>query len=168
MNERIPVREVVTRIANRLALPTFVGARASLRRLQYKSPDQPAFWRLVVGDLKPYIADLDPQRNQDERRWAGILAGLADVAPLHRRGRKLGFACAAARVHEIRFTRLLRAHDDGLLDLLQPLAKQLANSGELVDWGDVADLVISDGGIYQDEVRRHLAQSYYSALHSQA
>jgi len=161
------VTSVINKIAARLADKSAIGERASLRRLNYASPDSPAFWKIVVSELDGVIADNEPSRRRDERRWAALLAGLATVAGagFYRRGRSLGEAAAAARLLEARFTKLLRAHDDALLDLLQPLAHQLVAKGEAVDWVDVARLVLSDGRHDADDVRRYLAQRYYSTLH---
>jgi len=165
-------REAVSRIADALKGRSAIGERASLRRLKYETPDQPAFWKIVVRDLnQPHlIADREPWRGRDERRWAAILAGLAEVvgADLHRTGRRLGEAAAAgkqAAIHERRFIGLLRAHGDALLDLIQPIAHQLVARGEHVDWADMADLVLSDGEHNEDATRRHLAQTYFTTLH---
>lgn len=165
-------REAIARIAAALAEKSAIGARASLRRLKYHAPDQPAFWKIVVRDLNQpdFIADQEPARGRDERRWAAILAGLAEVvgAGLHRTGRRLGEAAAAGKqpaLHEHRFIRLLRAHGDALLDLIQPVAHQLVARGEAVDWADMADLVLSDGEFDEDRTRRHIAQTYFATLH---
>ncbi len=170
MNQRVnadSIRSVIQGIAGDLASKAAIGDRAALRRLNYATPDHPAFWKLVVSDLHGFIADQEPARGRDERRWAVLLAGLAEVAGagLFRPGRRLGEAAAAAGLLEARFTRLLRAHDEALLDLIQPLAHQLVTRGERVDWSDVAHLVFSDGAPNEDEVRRHVAQLYYATLH---
>jgi CRISPR type I-E-associated protein CasB/Cse2 len=161
------IENAVRTIGERLASKTAIGDRAALRRLNYALPDAPAFWKIVVSDLDGVIADHEPERGRDERRWAALLAGFAEVAGagLHRRGRPLGEAAAAAKLLEARFTRLLRAHDDALLDLIQPLAHQLVAKGESVDWLDVVRLILSDGTPNEDDVRRHLAQRYYATLH---
>ena len=160
------IKELGTRLADKAA----IGDRAALRRLNYAAPDSPPFWKIVVSDLDGVIADHEPERGRDERRWAALLAGLAKVAGagLYRGGRRLGEAAAAAGLLEARFTKLLRAHDDALLDLIQPLAHQLAAKGEHVDWSDVARLVLSDGAPNEDAVRHHLAKHYYATLHKSA
>lgn len=157
-------------LGNRLADTAAIGDRAALRRLNYAAPDSPAFWKIVVSTLDQVIANDEPDRGRDERRWAALLAGLAEIsgAGLHRSGRPLGEAAAAAKLLEARFTKLLRAHGDALLDQIQPLAHQLVAKGERTDWSDVARLVLSDGAPNEDEVRRHLAQRYYATLHKSA
>lgn len=171
-DKKLTRREVIAKIAKDLAGPSEIGARASLRRLKYYAPDQPAFWKIVVRDLnRPgFIADLDPWRGRDERRWAVIVAGLAEVvgADLHRTGRRLGEAAAAGKqpaLHEQRLIKLLRAHGDALLDLIQPVAHQLVARGEAVDWADMAELVFSDGEHDEDRTRRYIAQTYFATLH---
>lgn len=165
--DRNRVATAIQEIGKRLADKTAIGDRAALRRLNYAAPDTPAFWRIVVSNLDGVIADREPERSRDQRRWAALLAGLSEVAGagLYRRGRPLGEAAAAAKLLEARFTKLLRAHDDALLDLIQPLAHQLVAKGEPVDWLDVARLVLSDGAPNEDKVRRDLAQRYYATLH---
>lgn len=164
------VDAAIQEIGNRLADKAAIGDRAALRRLNYAAPDSPPFWKIVVSDLDGVIADREHERGRDERRWAALLAGLAEVAGagLHRRGRPLGEAAAAAGLLEARFTKLLRAHDDALLDLIQPLAHQLVAKGEPVDWFHVARLVLSDGAPNEDAVRHHLAKDYYATLHKSA
>lgn len=161
-------RAVVYRLATRLAEDSAIGDRASLRRLKHEAPDSPAFWRIAVSDLEPLMHSPELPPETVERRWAAILRGLAEVAGagLHRPGRRLGEAVAAAKIDEARFVRLLRAHGDALLDLVRPLAHQLISKGEPVDWDDVARLVLNDGLADKDErTRRDLARSYYSTTH---
>lgn len=161
------IEPVIRTLGERLASKAAIGERAALRRLNYAAPDVPAFWKIVVDDLDGLIVDDEPARGRQERRWAAILAGLAEVAGagFYRRGRRLGEAAAAAKILEGRFTKLLRAHDDALLDLIRPLSRQLVAKGEHVDWADVARLVLSDGANDEEQVRRHLAQLYFSTLH---
>ncbi|MEZ4450874.1 MAG: type I-E CRISPR-associated protein Cse2/CasB [Nannocystaceae bacterium] len=161
-------RTVVYQIAARLADDSAIGERASLRRLNYASPESPAFWKITVRDLDPLMPALERGRELHERRWAAILRGLAEVAGagLHAPGRRLGEAVAAAKIDEARFVKLLRAHGDALLDLVRPLAHQLISKGEPVDWDDVARLVLSDGVPDEDErTRRDLARFYYSTTY---
>jgi len=167
---RPSVWSIVGKIARRLADDAAVGDRAALRRLDFESPHQPAFWRVVVEDLEPLLPQTSPHREDHERRWAAILAGLAEIAGagLYAPRRHLGPAAAEARVHEMRFVKLLRAHGDALLSLIRPLARQLISKGISVDWAEVARLVLSDGRADEEDVRRDLARSYFSAVHRQA
>ncbi|MEX1366484.1 MAG: type I-E CRISPR-associated protein Cse2/CasB [Nannocystaceae bacterium] len=164
------IRKIISSLAARLADDRAIGDRAALRRLSYETPDAPAFWRLLVGDLAPRIPEAPPYREDQERRWAAIISGLAEVAGagLHVPRRRLGEAAAEANLHEMRMLKLLRAHGDALLDLIRPLAHQLVSKGIPVDWADVAELVLSDGRSDEDRIRRNLARTYFSALHRHA
>jgi CRISPR type I-E-associated protein CasB/Cse2 len=160
------IRTIISRIAARLSDDASIGDRAALRRLSFDAPDAPAFWRLVVSELDPVLPDASPYREEQERRWAAILSGLAEVAGagLHRPKHDLGEAAAQAGLHEMRVLKLLRAHDDALLALVRPLAHQLVSKGVPVDWADVARLVLSDGRVDEDSVRRDVARRYFSAM----
>lgn len=162
-------RTIIGRIAARLADDAAIGDRAALRRLQFETPDAPAFWRIVVTELDAVLPDAPPYREEQERRWAAILGGLAVIAGanLHQAKRRLGEAAAEAGLHETRLLKLLRARGDALLSLIRPLAQQLAAKGAHVDWADVAQLVLSDGRSDEDRVRRDLARSYFSATQRQ-
>jgi len=161
---------VIHKLAERLADDSAIGERAWLRRLDYSAPDRPEFWKIAVGELEPILVRAEPDRDGEERRWAALIAGLAELAgaKLHRRGRPLGDAAAAAKIHETRFIRLLRAHDDALLSLVRPFARQLAARGEAVDWSDMARLVLSDGRSTEEQVRQDLARGYFAALRKQS
>lgn len=165
-DETTSIRTIISRIAARLAADAAIGDRAALRRLSFDAPDAPAFWRIVVAELQPLLPAASPYREEHERRWAAILAGLAEVAGagLHAPKRRLGEAAAAAGLHEMRVLKLLRAHGDALLALVRPLAHQVVSKGVPVDWADVAQLVLSDGRADEDLVRRNLARSYFSAM----
>ena len=159
-------REVIHQIARELRGKSAIGRRAQLRRLNFRSPDNPEFWRIVVRHLDPFI-DVDRYREADERRWAAILPGLAEIAgaDLYHRGQSLGEAAALAGMLENRFIRLLRSRGDALLDLLRPLARQLLSKGVRVDWGDVADLVTSEGRTHEQDIRNQLAKHFFLTMH---
>lgn len=163
-------RTLISRIAARLASDAAIGDRAALRRLSFDAPDAPAFWRLIVTELRAVVPEAPPYREEQERRWAAILAGLAEVAGagLFAPKRRLGEAVAEAGLAEMRVLKLLRAHGDALLALVRPLAHQLVSKGVPVDWSDVAELVLSDGRANEDRIRRELARRYFSAAHRQS
>lgn len=169
-DETSSIPKIISRIAARLRDDGAIGDRAALRRLSFESPDAPAFWRIVVSDLQPVLSETRHFREEQERRWAAILGGLAEVvgAGLHVPRRRLGEAAADAQLHEMRFLKLLRAHGDALLALVRPLAHQLVSRGVPVDWADVARLVLSDGCPHEDRVRRDLARSYFSSVSRQS
>ena len=167
--ETLTIWTIISRIATRLASDAAIGDRAALRRLSFETPNAPAFWRIAVTDLQSVLPQHSPYREEQERRWAAILGGLAEVAGagLHVPKRRLGEAAADAKLHEMRLLKLLRAHGDSLLALIRPLAHQLVSKGIPVDWADVALLVLSDGRANEDRVRRDLARSYFSATQRQ-
>ena len=152
-------REVVHRIASEIAdnrIPP--GDRAALR----KGELGPAFWKIAVRHLEPAGLLVDgPHRDEAERRWAAILAGLARAPGLHARGRRLGTVLAEAGVAEARVLRLARAHGESLHKTVRAVAQQLASSGLRVDWADFAELITSDGAPWEDEVRRRMCRDFY-------
>jgi CRISPR system Cascade subunit CasB len=136
------------------------GDRGSLRR----ETVGPAFWRIAVRHLEPaglLGGDDAPWRADQERRWAAILAGLAHSAELHTPRRRLGVALAEADVAEARVLRLARAHGEPLLATVRAVAHQLGSGGQRVDWADFADLILSDGKPWEEEVRRRLCLDFY-------
>lgn len=152
-------REAVHRIASELAdnrIPP--GDRAALRKEELG----PAFWKIAARLLEPagLLAD-GPHRDEAERRWAAILAGMARAPGLHAKGRRLGTVLAEADVAEARVLRLARAHGDSLRKTVRAVAHQLVSGGQRVDWADFADLITSDGAPWEDEVRRRMCRDFY-------
>lgn len=156
---------VIGGIARDLVAVLAPGDVASLRRLRPGDPGCAAFWRLVATRLEP--ADLLPgeaaARLEAERRWGVILAGMARMQGLHQFRARLGVTLAEADVSELRFLRLLRAHDESLADAVRVTSHTLAAKAKPVDWFDLARLVLSDGRADEDEVRRHIARDFYQA-----
>ena len=141
------------------------GDRAELRRMQEGEP-APAFWKIVARFLDDQLAaGSGPLRESQERRWALILAALAEVHDLHRRGRSLGHALAEAEVTEARVDRLLRAHGAAVAHLVRAVVHQLSTRGTAVDLTDLAWLVLSDGRRDEERARRKVAREYYQALY---
>jgi CRISPR type I-E-associated protein CasB/Cse2 len=92
-----------------------------------------------------------------------VLAAIAELADFHRTGpaHRFGRVLSERKVSEARVLRLLRAHDEVLLDTVRDVVHQLASSGARVDLSDLATLVTSDGTAWQTEVRRSIALDYY-------
>jgi len=155
----------INRIAAGLRHAGAAGDRASLKRLQWDDPSSPAYWRF----LTEYVEDAGllpasgERRHDEEVCWAAILAAIAQLAELHRPGRALGDALAVAHFAELRFVRLLRAREHGLLDNVRLTARFLAAKGEYVDCTDLARLVLSAGGRNEEAVRRRIARAFYSS-----
>ena len=143
------------------------GVRAELRRSSTDNPGA-AFWRVATEHLEP-AGELggpspDPER---VRRWALVLRAIAELGPLHRPGRSLGEALAAAGVAEMRVIQLLRAHGESLERELRALLMQLTSAGEPVNAVDIAYLVLTDGSDpAQRRTRHRIARSYFASTSS--
>lgn len=161
------VHHIVWEIENGIMTP---GDVAGLRRLDPDEPGGAAFWKALVFHVEP----AEQLRADDaEVRWALILRTAGELHALNRRGRRLGSALAAAKVSEMRLTRLLRADLDSLKSTLGAVAHQLASAGEGVDLGDVAWLVVTarnrgESRRSEDDVRRGIARDYYRGLRKEA
>jgi CRISPR system Cascade subunit CasB len=120
----------------------------------------------VASVLEPagVIASGGARRDLDEQRWSLVLKCLALLGPLHRPGQQAGTALAEAGYSELRFTRLLRARADGLLDAVEGVARYLAAKGTPVDASDLLWLMVSEDTDAEESVRRRFARSYYAAL----
>lgn len=153
------LRGLVDRLVKVLARSS-PGDVATLRRLDPADPSCPAFWKITLGHIDSPAYPLSPLQ---EQRWAVVLSGLARSGELHRPGRRAGEAMAAV-ISEARFVRLLRANGERLWDELRHVTHQLSSKGEPFDWGDLAELVLTDGGEKAESVRRSLARDFYGAL----
>ncbi len=142
------------------------GEVAELRRLDPEHPGGGAFWKTVVFHLEP----AGQLRGADaETRWALILRAVGEIHAMHRPGRQLGRALAAAGVSEMRLVRLLRSDLATLADTLSAVCRQLASSGEAVDVADLGWLVVTAraaGNVRsgEEKVRRRIARDYYRRL----
>jgi CRISPR system Cascade subunit CasB len=142
------------------------GDRADLRRMPEDGEPRPAFWKIAALYLDAQLpTHAGPFREDLERRWAVILAAVAEVHDLHRPGRALGHALAEAEVTEARVDRLLRAHGSTLPHLVRTTVHQLVTRGTAVDLTDLAWLVLSDGRGDADRARRKVAREYFQALY---
>jgi CRISPR system Cascade subunit CasB len=165
---RRAVARVVNAIARELEGPLSPGNVAALRRLDPGDPAAPAFWRVVALHLEPaglLPEGVGPLRSERERCWAVLLGGMARCAGLHRAGARLGQGLAHAGLAEMRFSRLLRASGEALGDGVRTLSHQLASSATVVDWAELAELLLSDGGPQAEDVRRRIARDFYGELY---
>lgn len=140
------------------------GDVAGLRRLAPEDPAAPAFWRLAGTLLADELRGGGGALEARERAWASIVNALALTAGLHAPARPLGTALAAAGYSELRFTRLLRAQGDALAPEVRGAAAFLASKAEPFDATDLAQLVLSSGGISEETVRRGVARTYFRQL----
>jgi len=139
------------------------GDVASLRRMDPSRPAA-AFFKLAGVVLDGSLPLESHGRTEAETRWAAIVAGLACLGDLHRRGVRLGSALVDAGFSELRFARLLRADADRLVDELPMLARFLAAKGVPADWTQAAWLILSSDRSDDERARRNLAHDYYGAL----
>jgi CRISPR type I-E-associated protein CasB/Cse2 len=139
-----------------ISLPT--GELAALRRLTADDFGCAPFW-MLIGDHD--LIGAGPARDDQEQRWAVILSAMAQLGGLHSRAISLGRALAEAKLSELRFLRLLRAHGATLHDTLQQCVHLLRSRQQLCDQADLAKLVLSDGRSDEDSVRRAIARGYY-------
>ena len=136
------------------------GDAAELRRMDARAPG-PAFFKLEGLALADQLPGEERARQEQETRWAAIIAGLALLGDLHRPGHRLGVALAEAEYSETRFARLLRGDAERLADELPMLARFLAAKGIAVDWTSAAHLMLSAGRQDHERSRRNLARDYY-------
>jgi CRISPR system Cascade subunit CasB len=139
------------------------GDAATLRRMDPRKPEA-AFFKLVGLVLDHHLPGEARAREALETRWAAIVVGLAHLGDLHQPGARLGRALAAARFSEIRFSRLVRADDERLIDELPSLARFLVAKGVPAGWSGAARLLLSAGRSDEESARRALARDYYGAL----
>lgn len=157
----------VRRLAAAIDHELLPGDLAALRRQDLTAA---AFWRLATHHLVPagLLAQHPPRSEQQEQAWAAILAGMAHMKNMHQTGRRPGHALRDADFSELRFTRLLRARDEALLDALRGVSHYLASKGASVDWADLAALAVFQEGEPAERVRRNFARDFYSQSHTQS
>lgn len=160
---RRDLAEAVNRIAQAMVRDLPAGDLADLRRLSPREPGGAAFFKLAVGYLRPrgYLTAAGASLDREERQWACVIAAMARAPALHAPGWRLGRSLAAASFSELRLVRLLRAHDDALLQAVRLAGQFLAAKGEAADFADLARLVLSDGTDHEEAVRRTIARDYY-------
>lgn len=161
------LKSVVGRVAHALGGELSAGDVAALRRLDPASALSPAFFRVLADMIEP--SGRLPQgdgsaRDGAERRWAAVTRVLALLAGLHAPRARLGDALAVAGYSELRFERLMRAHEERLWDEARRAAHYLATRAEPADHTGFAELILSDGREHGEAIRRRLARQFYAAL----
>lgn len=138
------------------------GALAELRRDRDRPVPSASFWSLAAR----FVPEGGGGRGRDdwERRWAVIMAGMAAMSGMGGGRRRLADALVEADVSEERVVRLLRARGGMLHDVVRGIVHQLASRGVDVHWNDLADLILSDGESQDEAVRRRIARGYYRRL----
>lgn len=141
------------------------GEKAELRRLNPDQPWSPVFWKLLVqltGEEMLRIGGKD--REESEKRWSAVLSALAQSLELYRPRAPLGKSLAEAGFHELRFTRLLRARGETLLDEVLKTARFLSAKAEPFDFCELARLIESSDQSWAERFRMNIARSYYFAI----
>jgi CRISPR system Cascade subunit CasB len=164
---RPSLASVIHRLAAAIDRELPPGELAALRRRDLSAA---AFWRLTAHHLVPagYLARHPPRSEWQEKAWAAVLGGMAHMRNLHQSGRRPGYALRDADFSELRFTRLLRARDEALLDALRNTAHYLASKGASVDWTDLAALALFQEGDAAERVRRDLARDFHAQSNTQS
>lgn len=164
--ERVTTASLVADIAHLLRHNPAISAGdvAALRRMDPRRPHA-AFFKIEGLILDSHLdGDADARQDQ-ETRWAAIILGLAYLGPLHDASQRLGLALAEAQYSELRFSRLLNADVEQLVDHLPTLARFLAAKRTPVDWTAAARLLLTAGDLRREETtRRHIARDYYGVL----
>jgi len=156
-------RAVVAAIASAIKRKELAaGDLAELRRLRPDDPSMPVFQRLMVRCVAPHwpLAPDGDARDEDERRWSIVMAGMAELS--HDSSQRLGRVLAETGFSELRFVRLLRAQGDAVADMVRGMARFVAAKGRSADWGTAAALVVC-AGTEAEAVRRRLARDYYGS-----
>ncbi len=141
------------------------GDVAELRRMDPRAPPA-AFFKLAAVYLGPELPTLEPARSGAETRWAAIVLALATLGELHHGGSRLGHGLGRGQFSELRFSRLIRADVDRLIDDVPAVARYLAAKGVGVDGADLARLILSSDRTDEEATRRHIARDYYAAIAS--
>ncbi|MFW6189815.1 MAG: type I-E CRISPR-associated protein Cse2/CasB [Planctomycetota bacterium] len=156
-------RSVVGKVAHAIEHQLPPGDVAELRRVTPDDPYTPALWKLLLHHV-PESWTGGPGRDENERRWAALFAGMAVAAGLHDPAVPLGRALAEAGWSELRFVRLMRDRADGLADRVRRVAAYLNSKAQTADWADVANLLLEQEGEWAERHRRRIARDYYRAL----
>ncbi len=162
--ESVSLSTLVDRLARHIS-EAGPGDVAALRRLRPGSPQVGAYWKLLATVLEP--ADRLPgevgAREEAERRWAVILAAMAEAEGFHAPNAKLGRVLAECGVPEVRVLKLLRASGDALADAVRVTVHHLVSRGARFDQTAIAALVLSDGDAHEERVRRGIYRDFFGA-----
>lgn len=140
------------------------GDVAEIRRLNTESPDRPAFWKAISACLP----DDRALSEDEERRWARVLAGMARMAPGgHDPHARLGVTLCEAGWSELRLSKLLSAPGESASILIRRLASFLAAREMRVNWIELAALLLATHPDKVESIRRRVASDYYRTLNRQ-
>lgn len=155
---------LVARLARHLS-EAGPGDVAALRRLRPGSPQVGAYWKLLAAVLEPaeQLPGEVSAREVAERRWAVILAAMAEAEGFHAPSQRFGRVLAECGVPEVRVLKLLRASGDALADAVRVTVHHLVSRGARFDQTALAALVLSDGRSDEERVRRGIYRDFFGA-----
>jgi len=151
---------VVGKVALAIREHLGTGEVAELRRISPQDPYTPALWKLLLS----YVPDhwtAGRDRDEKERRWAGLFMGLALSGGLHDPSVPFGRALAEAGWSPLRFVRLMRVRGDNLMEEVRRVAQYLNVKSQAANWAEAAELLLYQEGHRAESVRLHIARSYY-------
>jgi CRISPR system Cascade subunit CasB len=146
---------IVGRLTNVIDKILGNGEVADLRRLRPEDPACPEFWKVMAE-----YWDM-PYDNDEARKRACLLSGLARTKGLHDFHASLGKALVDAGYSELRFVRLLRAQDKGLFKEIELMAEFLNSKGQSANWAQVAELLFTQDDEKMESLRRRIARDYF-------
>jgi CRISPR system Cascade subunit CasB len=146
---------IVGRLAYAIDKILGTGEVADLRRLRPEDPASPAYWKTMVE-----YWDM-PFDDDDARRRACLLSGLARTKGLFDFHTGLGKALAIAEYSELRFVRLLRADGKSLLKEIELMAEFLNSKAQRANWSQVAEVLFTKDDEKAESARRRIARDYY-------
>jgi CRISPR-associated protein Cse2 (CRISPR_cse2). len=146
---------IVGRLAHAVDKILGNGEIADLRRLRPEDPACPEFWKVMAE-----YWDM-PYDNNEARKRACLLSGIARTKDLHDFHTSLGKALVEAGYSELRFVRLLRAQDRGLFKEIELMAEFLNSKGQPANWAQVAELLFTKDDEKMESLRRRIARDYF-------
>jgi CRISPR system Cascade subunit CasB len=154
-DERKLLYSIVGRLAHVVDKILGNGEVADLRRLRPEDPACPEFWKVMAE-----YWDM-PYDNDEARKRACLLSGLARTKGLHDFHASLGKALVDAGYSELRFVRLLRAQDRGLFKEIELMAEFLSSKSQTANWTQAAELLFTKDDENAESLRRRIARDYY-------
>jgi CRISPR system Cascade subunit CasB len=164
--DKVSLTSVIGSIAGAMETSMTTGDIAQLRRITCREPYTPALWKVLVHFVPDHWTRSRDVEKEDEKeqQWATILSGMANSLGLHDPKVPLGQALAEAGWSELRFTGLMRARGDELLEGVRRASTYLSNKRQNSNWSDMARMILNQEGTEAEKSRRQIARDYYRTL----
>lgn len=164
--ETTSIGSIIHQMAGLLVHGRGVLSRGDIAELRRMDPHRPkaAFYKLEGLVLENVLPHYGEKLEDMETRWAAVIVGLAHLGELHSPENRLGHSLVAAGYSELRFSRLLHADADRLVDEIPMLARFLEAKNTRADWSQAAWLILTAGTQGEEKARRNIAREYYGAL----